>query len=121
MACLQRVKDTLRFRIFQKRNREVLSPAGCARSLLWFRLLHRGLPGALLCAALYLERLRGLVIGHVLRCGHARNSERFDSLAPAYFGRSARPIYVARIPALHSRAGGAADRAIVTASALNEE
>ena len=89
--------------------------------LLWFRLLHRGLPGALLCAALSLERLRRLVIGHVLRCGHARNSERFDSLAPAYFGRSARPIYVPRIPALHSRAGGAADRAIVTASALNEE
>jgi len=62
-------------------------------------ILHRGLPGALLCAAaplanpfgVYLaqERPRRLVIGHVLLRGHARN--------------------------------GAADRAIVTASALNEQ
>src|SRR5438093_1954260 len=40
-------------------------------SLLWFRLLHRGL----LCAALSFahERLRRLVIGHVLLRGHARD------------------------------------------------
>jgi hypothetical protein len=40
----------------------------------WFRLLHRGLLGALLCAALSLahERPRRLVIGHVLLHGHAR-------------------------------------------------
>ena len=36
----------------------------------------------------------------------AHNSERFDLLAPAHFGLSAQPIYVARVPALHSRAGG---------------
>src|SRR5467141_1002210 len=44
-------------------------------SLLWFRLLHRELLGALLCAALSLahERPRRLVIGHVLLGGHARN------------------------------------------------
>jgi hypothetical protein len=43
------------------------------------------------------SRARRPVIGHVLLRGHARNSERF------------------------SRAGGAADRAIVTASALKEQ
>jgi hypothetical protein len=38
-------------------------------------ILHRGLPGPLLCAALFLahERARRLVIGHVLLRGHARN------------------------------------------------
>jgi hypothetical protein len=68
-------------------------------SLLWFRLLHRGLLGALLCAAAPLanafgvslaqKRPRRLVIGHVLLRGDARN--------------------------------GAADQAIVTASALDEQ
>ena len=51
--------------------------------IFWFRLLHRGLPSALLCAAASLanpfgvsvanERPRRLVIGHVLRRGQARN------------------------------------------------
>jgi hypothetical protein len=46
-------------------------------------ILHRGLFGALLCAALSLahERPRRLVIGHVLLRGHARNSERFREQA----------------------------------------
>src|SRR4249919_3290538 len=55
-------------------------------SVLWFRLLHLGIPGPLLCAALGKpgrsftrvtalahERPRRLVIGHVLLHGHARN------------------------------------------------
>ena len=37
------------------------------------------------------------------------DSESFDSLAPAHFGLSARPIDVARGRALYSRAGGAVD------------
>src|SRR5438552_15104959 len=58
-------------------------------SLLWFRLLHRGLPGALLCAALGKpgrsstrvtalahERPRRAVIGHVLLRGHAQRCAR---------------------------------------------
>src|SRR6266446_5474003 len=64
--------------------REVGTPVGLSSgSLLWFRLLHRGLLGALLCAAAPLanpfgvslahERPRRLVIGHVLFRGHARN------------------------------------------------
>ncbi len=88
-ACLQREQCTLRLRVLLNE-----SKAGSPSSLLWFRLLHRGLLGAFLCAAASLEnplkarpllhpryggvslaheRPRRSVIGHVLLHGDARN------------------------------------------------
>jgi hypothetical protein len=69
---------------------------------LWFRLLHRGRLGALLCAALSLahERPRRLVIGHVLFHGLARTKQALDnSLSETGIGiRFSESVYLFRSP-----------------------
>src|SRR5438477_8815024 len=92
------MKGTLRFHVSQKRKKKssvarvtsLVSPYAPASASIMYPsyglphggvILHRGLLGALLCAALALahERPRRLVIGHLLLRGHARNgaADRF--------------------------------------------